>query len=614
MRLLCSLGSPATPAAIPHGLAQSQVASVTAKTNESHLIVAAALSAIGVNVWEHPSGSIVAIDGEVFDSNRVTNGLPCLADLYEKMSRDGLGYLASLNASATVIFWDARKQELFAARDRYGKAHVFYAQIGGRIVVSSDLPSILACGAVPELDLQSVDCFLARGYVPAPLTFIKSIRKLGPGEYLRARPGELTIGTYFKPSARPHLNLSRSNRIREIRERLTLAVSRRIAPTGPTAVLLSAGVDSSLVLGTLVRECAARAEAFTFHYRDYEGPYNESEAARALAGELGVRHHAIDCGPSDLVASLPEVTRSYGEPLTYGLHSFMMQALKRTGMSVTLTGVGADGFGISDSGFASVAFQQMARPIRSLTRTTLTGLASLSPRLKSKAYALLWSEAHHLPSCLHPALTRDEDRLALYADKTWAECANRQTLDILHNIASGFEGEPAISQWRFSGQRCFTAEGALFWNTIWSHAHNLQLRHPFLDNDVQELVMRMGWAGRGKSYVREVAAEMLPYWVATAPKIHQTIPIGHWFRGPLRDFLESGLKEASHGDLFDPATIDRLKQEHLSGVADHTWRLWAILSISVWRKEVFSQLARTSDLRSEVANDATSRNRIPAVN
>jgi asparagine synthase (glutamine-hydrolysing) len=545
-------------------------------------------------VWQHPGGSVIAVDGEIFgEGDAIGRPIP-LSGLLDQLTRSPQSTLAALNSSATILTWDARTQELCVARDRYGVSHVFYARSGNGMIISSDIQSILAAGLAGSLDYQALDCFLARGFVPAPLTFFQEIRKLGPAEILRVRPGEdPIIESYYRPTAHPQISLSKRDRLHGIKTRLIDAVDRRRTASGDVGVLLSSGIDSSLVLAS-AREIDAKVQAFTFNYTDYSGPFNEGTQARALANHFAVPHHLLECGPRDIIDRLPSLAASYGEPLTYGLHSVMLGGLRDHGISVALTGVGSDCFGISDSGFASIAFHRLPRALRALTRELIAAAKNSAPELTQRAAAQVWSDRNALPSCLHPVLMSDELRLAFFRNSSEARSANSRTLELLHRIADAFSRESPIAAWRFGGQRCFASEGALFWNQIWSRAADVELRHPFYDNTLQEFVMRIGTLGRGKVYIREVAAEMLPEWAARSPKLHHTIPIGHWFRGPLRELLEDHLSAAVLRDHFDPVLIQRFKEEHLSGRVDHAWRIWALVSFVAWHNHVLKPASKAA--------------------
>jgi hypothetical protein len=94
--------------------------------------------------------------------------------------------------------------------------------------------------------------------------------------------------------------------------------------------------------------------------------------------------------------------------------------------------------------------------------------------------------------------------------------------------------------------------------------------------------------------MRQLAAEMLPSWAAACPKLHQTIPIGEWFRGPLRDLLEDHLANPLLRDIFDMNAVEVLKQEHLIGRVDHAWRLWALVSFVAWHDHVLKPSTATT--------------------
>jgi asparagine synthase (glutamine-hydrolysing) len=549
-------------------------------------------------VWRQPNGSLIAVTGEIFgEGDAIGRPIP-LNGLLDQITRSPQSAFAALNSAATILTWDARTRELCVARDRHGAAHVFYARSGNGLIIATDIEAILRVGFEGSLDYQALDCFLARGFVPAPLTFLKEVRKLAPAQMLRVRPGEEPIiESYFRPTVHPEMTLIKRDRLHGIRTRLRDAVDRRRIASGEMGVLLSSGIDSALVLAT-AHEIGIRLRAFTFDYTDYSGPFNEGEPASALASHFNVPHQLVACRPQDIVDSLPRLAANYGEPLTYGLHSVMLGALKDHGIETALTGVGADCFGISDSGFGSILFQQLPKAMRRAAHALIAATAEFSPDLASKVYALLWSDRHDLPSCLHPALMTDDLRLALLRDQSAATTATADTIGLFRQIAGAFTGEPAIASWRFTGQRCFASEGPLFWNQVWSRSSGVELRHPFFDNALQEYVMRLGKFGRGKLYIRELAAEMLPAWSAQTPKLHHTIPIGHWFRGPLRETLEDYLSEPVLRDHFDVDIVARLKHEHLTGIADHAWRLWALVSFVAWQAYALKPARTTATLKS----------------
>lgn len=97
---------------------------------------------------------------------------------------------------------------------------------------------------------------------------------------------------------------------------------------------------------------------------------------------------------------------------------------------------------------------------------------------------------------------------------------------------------------RLLHERTFAAECLFAWNTAWSRANGLSIRHPYTDESVKEYLMQLAGVSVKKPVIRELAARYLPPSASGAPKVFQTIPVGHWFRGPLRSFVRDRLSPA----------------------------------------------------------------------
>ena len=123
-----------------------------------------------------------------------------------------------------------------------------------------------------------------------------------------------------------------------------------------------------------------------------------------------------------------------------------------------------------------------------------------------------------------------------------------------------------------------------------SMATGLEVRCPMLDRGVWELAGRLPVAahttyGWPKGRLRKLAADMLPAAIADRSKMGFAVPIGHWFRTSLRDALRAYLLDHDHLPAmgFDRGAIESLLAEHMRGRADHTHRLFSLLSLSMWR-------------------------------
>lgn len=557
-----------------------------------------------VQSWRAADGSFAVLDGEIYNAEEFRRQTPAEGTGHdnharlalELFRRHGAAGLARLDAAAGIVIWDASRGELHLFRDRAGAVPVFHAERGDGLVFASDIESLLAVGIPRSLDMEALDFFLARGFTLAPWSFIEQVRKISPGHVLSKRIGHATsLAYYHRPTGRPKQSPSAAARTDRLRELFVQAVRRRYTPGPGTAVLLSSGFDSTLVLGCLTQLVGAEVDAFTFDYTDYQGIYNEGAQARSTAAQLGVRHHMISCRPIDVADSLPRLVAEYGQPFTYGLHSFMLGELTKAGIHTVLTGAGVGGAIVTKRGLASIWFQRLPGPARALARMAWPAARPFMRRSTPGIEWILWAEANNVPVQCAPNIMAEPLRQSIYLDRAWFEAGRKASLQRFLTALDELRGEDPFDQSRIFDQWFFEAENIVYWNTVWARSYDLLIRHPNLDNDLLEFQLLLDGNLPGKKYQQQFAATILPAALANRPKTHQTIPIGHWFRGPLRNFLYDSLASTRlrDGGLFRADVVMNLIEEHVQGKADHTWRLWTLIAFLAWQDAVLKKPPRS---------------------
>jgi hypothetical protein len=214
------------------------------------------------------------------------------------------------------------------------------------------------------------------------------------------------------------------------------------------------------------------------------------------------------------------------------------------------------------------------------------------PRWVKPVTAILRTECNGLPpQIVFPNIMSAELRRKVYIDPQWVETGEDAALALLLSHLDELSDEDSYDQARLIDYRLFDAEALMFWNTAWGRSADLQVRHPYYDRDLQDFFFRFRGDFPGKQYLREFAATILPKDVAAAPKRPHAIPIGYWFRGPLRDLLLDHLspKSLCNSGLFSPTAVTALVDAHLNGIADHGWKLWCLLAAVVWHRDVLGR-------------------------
>jgi asparagine synthase (glutamine-hydrolysing) len=245
--------------------------------------------------------------------------------------------------------WDMRDKSLVLARDRFGIKPLYYALDGARLRFASTMQSLLAGGGV-DASINPVALhhhFTLHSVVPAPHTMLSGIKKLPPAHTMKFTvSGEVTLRRYWSLDAtRPAVALSEQEWIAATRTVMARAVERhRLASDVPVGVLLSGGLDSSLLVGMLA-DHVDDLNTFSIGFEDVAGETaNEFEYSDLMAKHFGTRHHRFSIPNSEVLARLPEAIAQMSEPMpSYDVTAFYLLGEKVSEhVKVVLAGQGAD--------------------------------------------------------------------------------------------------------------------------------------------------------------------------------------------------------------------------------------------------------------------------------
>lgn len=556
-------------------------------------IVAAVIAADSrppVRWASRPDGSFLILDGEIYNAAELdgegrrseVGHADLLLDLYSAAGEEAM---ARVDAAATIVIWDATRQFLSMFRDRGGIVPSFYWPRPDGLVWASHIETLLATEVPRDLNSAAVDFFLASGFVPAPWTLLQRVARLPTAHVLRrVGDGTITVRRYWRPVGQPKLRLSPKETTEHLGRLFKQALRRRHCPGARTGLLLSGGIDSGLVLAGLTKLLGASVDTFTFRYADYDGKMNEVDLARRTAEHFGSRHHEVVVRPAAIADQLSWLLRSYGEPFTYGLHTFMLRDVAEADVQVLFTGAGGDGWYLTRTNAHGLLLARLPAVLRRLGHALIPLIGRWKPAAAEKAKAVIDCAETGRPSDCNPVMIPDALRAGLYRDPGWA-AEHRRALEELYDAsAEDFPGESDRDRITYVNRQFINSEYLLHWNHWWGRAHGLALRFPYFDADLYDFVVRLPRANSTKQEIRDLAATLMLRDMAYMPKYHQSVPIGHWFRGPLRDFLcdQLSAERLRSQDLFDGQAIRRLLHSHLQGSENHGMRLWAIIALLTW--------------------------------
>jgi asparagine synthase (glutamine-hydrolysing) len=255
------------------------------------------MSADGLNAW-------ISFNGEIY------NFLDLKAELSARGCRFrtrtdtevilrayqvfGEAFVEHLNGMFAIALWDADDKKLLLVRDRLGKKPLYYFYHNERFVFASEMKAILSTPGVPrDIDLAALDHFLTHGYIPAPWSIFKHIRKVTEAGYLVFQGGKVREKRYWTlPQPESFSSRSEDDYAEELETLLQDAVRCRLISDVPLGAFLSGGVDSSAIVAMMVKLNGKAVKTFTIDFN--ENTFSEVEDARRVADHCGTEHHVDD--------------------------------------------------------------------------------------------------------------------------------------------------------------------------------------------------------------------------------------------------------------------------------------------------------------------------------
>jgi len=506
-----------------------------------------------------------------------------LVHLYEDFGADMVGHLKGMFAFS---IWDAKQRSLLIARDRSGMKPLSYRAVSGGLVYCSELRSLYAYDpASLQVSVASVMQYLAFGYVPDPATIFEGVHKLPAGHMLIWRPGcDIVVKRYWHPPHPTDERLDEPEVVEFIRQKLDSAVASHLESEVPLGAFLSGGLDSSTVVALMSRHAVGRVKTFSIGFAEEQ--YDESTAAREVATHFGTEHTALVLRP-DVEPMFESVAAMFDEPFadSSAIATFLVAQLARESVTVALSGDGGDELfgGYTRYGDA------LKRDVR-------------RNRQLAKLYGAI--------GIMLPHSFPGRNRLVDLGRSRWGRYASTVVLPVRTDeggVASmRYPGGQIAMDAQLSGRipEELSADYAASMMLVdfetylpgdiltkvdrTSMAVSLEARVPLLDCDLVDFALTIPGhlrvtTSESKRLFRRAIRGLVPDFVLSRPKRGFEVPLGRWFRGPLKHRIEELRTGAAAIERYvDRGAVDRLISEHAVGRRDHSGMLWRLIVLDYW--------------------------------
>ena len=505
----------------------------------------------------------------------------------------GGGCLDHLNGMFAFAIYDRSRRSLFIARDRAGEKPMFYCKGANSICFASELKGLLAFPSVSRrMDMIAVDCYLSLGFIPGDRCILTGVRKLPPAHALlyELDTGISKVWRYWKiPSLETGLAIGKGtdeDLVSELEALLEDSVRRQLVADVPVGVLLSGGIDSSLLTGMAAR-ANAKVATFTIRFPGY-GKYDETEHARKIARHFGTVHSEL-VGVESTVDLLPVLARQFDEPVVDSsmIPTYLVSRMIAEKCKVAIGGDGGDElFGGYKHYSYLLWLEEKVRWLPFGLRRLASSIAThaLPVGYKGRSWLQVLSVnmdtgvphiGGHFDAKMRGILLQNVKEWVAVAEQIWEE-----RIPLADSLLQ-----------RTTRQDCenYMAEDILVKVDRSSMLNSLEVRAPFLDYRVIEFAFGRvpdrlkATKNSRKILLKKLGVRFFPPGFDLHRKQGFSLPLNTWLRnGPWLSFFRDVLL-SSECTMFDRRFVEGLFKSQAKRANGE--RLFALVMFELWRRE-----------------------------
>jgi asparagine synthase (glutamine-hydrolysing) len=507
----------------------------------------------------------------------------------------GADCLKRLRGMFAFAIYDGRASEtgrdsLFLARDRFGIKPLYWAQVNGVFVFASELKGVLASGLVGrQLDVQGVWDYLSFYSVPPPRTILAGVSALLPGHYMVVQGNCVRIEQYWdlpNPTDGDDsvASMALPDAARELRRLMEVSTRLHMVADVPVGAFLSGGIDSTAIVGLMSQHVSKPLRTYSIGFAGKEARISELPWAHIAAEQFGTDHTEVIVTGEDVAREFDLIVGAIDQPSGDGVNTYFVSKAARTGVTVSLSGLGGDELFAGYPQFRR--FAQAERLLPSGNEWLSKGLRLVAPLLPGRL---------RLPAEFLAAvpLERYASVRRLYTeDEKWDLIAPGLLEDFVPQPSMDFYTRyvwpelDVVARVSYVEAKGYMAHTLLRDTDAMSMAHSLEVRVPFLDHKVAEFAFSL--SGRlklqgheTKVILRRALRDLLPQAILQRPKSGFELPMGEWLSGPLQPAVQQSLNTSVARTLFRPE--GRLRLERLSrGPHAPVMRVWSAVVLMAW--------------------------------
>ena len=558
------------------------------------------LTSAGHQPMKSRSGELtIVFNGEIYNFIELRNQLIDLGYVFYTQSdtevilvaysKWGVDCLKHLDGMFSFAIYDLKNNKVFFARDRAGEKPMYYYYDNNILYFASELKALLVNRDLPrKIDPISFDCYLSMGYVPGDLCILKGYRKLPPAHAMEfdLNSGGKKIWKYWElPSDNSNQSVKPNFLLDRYEGLLENSVRKQLIADVPVGVLLSGGVDSSLITAMAVRS-SKKIKTFTIRFPGHTG-VDETEHARLIAKHFNTEHIELEASSAS-AELIPLLARQYDEPIVDSsmIPTYLVSNLICNHCKVALGGDGGDEL------FGGYMHHSRLLWMKKYFENVPYGLRKSVASFASRAMPVGMKGRNWLQG-LEVDLKEGLPLIANYFDRTMRhklismDIGNISAEDVLlSNIPDSADIIQRVTRMDFNN---YLAEDILVKVDRASMINSLEIRAPMLDHSLIEFAYKevpsyLKTTLKNKKILpKMLAAKILPSGFDQKRKQGFSIPLSEWIKGgEFRDLFHDVLLDKS--SIFNITEVKQMLKNQYKGY-NNSERLFSLVLFELWRKE-----------------------------
>jgi asparagine synthase (glutamine-hydrolysing) len=512
----------------------------------------------------------------------------------------GTKCLDKLNGMFAFAIYDIKNREVFIARDRAGEKPLYYHKDHEKFIFASELKSIIKTFDIKkEINKTALNQYFSLTYIPAPLTMFENIFKLEAGSFILYKDGNLKIERYWNIDSRETEPIQSYDECkRRLREALFTSVEQKMISDVPLGAFLSGGIDSSIMVGIMSKLSDRPVETFTIGFKLKE--FDESDRAQIVSQKNKTNHHIHFLDYTHAVSELENILETFDEPFadSSAIPTYFVSKFAGEHVKVVLTGDAGDELFGGYSKYMVNYYTDMYNRVPGVLRKNLIepliykipDRSSFSRKVRKVVES---SEMYMYEK------RRELMFLGFNGDKIGkllkTENINSDSYDIIEKAYNKNLEFDELTRTLYTDFKIVLEGDMLVKVDRMSMLNSIETRVPMLDRSVIELAFRMPSnfkiSGRNQKYIlKDTFKDLIPQEVLGKSKRGFAVPIGEWFKGPLKDMLLGLLSREFiiEQGIFEYEYIESLLEDHFAERVNNAYPLWALFVFQKWYHKYYN--------------------------